>query len=296
METISKMKRNPVGKVIINVFLKRLATFAFILFVCISVCGQQTSSHAGFQNISTGQLFFEYRFNDSSSKKPTILFEAGALSHSTYWDPVIESVSKHANTLRYDRAGLGQSRISTQTRRSVEQVALELKELVDSLNITGDLILVCHSMGAYYGRAFNYLFPARVKALVLLEGLPTTWEAVLRKNLNAAQNQERDTLRQMNRSRLSETQQAEYEAAPFNREYLDGLPKMTTPTYVIHGTNHSWPADYNVDAMNQAWSECQEGMGSISTRSESFFVEQAGHHLLSHFDLSKFLVEHHLLE
>ncbi|MDH3244557.1 MAG: alpha/beta hydrolase [Saprospiraceae bacterium] len=265
----------------------------FILYLIIFFPGislaQESSLKASIQKISTGALYYEYFKHSNDTEFPTIVFESGALHSSSYWNHVIDSISKHANTIRYDRAGLGRSLPSADTIRSSKQIAEELNELLDSLKVKKKIILVCHSAGGFYGRTFSHQFSNRVKTLVLIESPCTRWETLLRSSLTKNQNEERDSRLKQNRLELSFYQRKEYQASELNRIILDQIPKMQIPVFIISGNSHHWPENYNVDLLNRNWYECQKSLTNISSNSKIIIVNGAGHHIFQHFDLSHFL-------
>jgi len=259
-----------------------------ILFSPGISCAQAHILKTKTQKISTGGLYFEY-VKHKYTKLPTIVFESGALNSSAYWNPVFDSISKHTNTIRYDRAGLGRSLPSTDTIRSSKQIAKELNELLDSLSIMEKIILVCHSAGGFYGRTFSHQYGNKVKALVLIESPCTKWDRLLRSSLTQRQNEERDSILMQNRLGLSFFQRKEYQSAEINRIILDQIPKMQIPVYIISGDSHSWPEEYNADVLEANWKECQNSLTDISYHSKTIIAHGAGHHIFQEFDLSNFL-------
>ena len=200
------------------------------LFTCWSSSAQEVRHETKIQRISSGALAYEFVEHINDPTLPTIVFESGALSSSSYWDPVIDSISTYANTIRYDRAGLGSSPASSDTLRSANQIAKELNELLDSIKVKKPIILVCHSAGGFYGRTFAHHFSDKVKALVLIESPCTEWESLLRSSLSKSQNEERDSILKRNRLQLSSYQQKEYQASEFEPKNFASTPKNANPS------------------------------------------------------------------
>lgn len=263
--------------------------FCFIILIPGNLSAQEIIVRSEIQEISNGGLYYEYVKHSNSAAIPTIVFESGALHSSNYWDPVIDSISIFANTIRYDRAGLGRSLPSVDTIRSSNQIAQELNELLDSLKVDSKIILVCHSAGGFYGRTFAHQFANRVQALVLIESPCTRWESLLRSSLTKSQNEERDATLRQNRLGLPFFQRKEYQASELNRAILDQIPQLQIPVFIISGNGHQWPENYNADVLNKNWKECQKSLIDISSKSEMIIVDGAGHHLFQEFDLSHFL-------
>ena len=261
----------------------------FILFSHCKSFTQEVGLGIKIQKISNGALACEYVEHTNDTTLPTIVFESGALSGLSYWNPVIDSISIYANTIRYDRAGLGRSHAPADTIRSANQIAKELNELLDSIKIKKPIILVCHSAGGFYGRTFSQNFGEKVKALVLIESPCTKWEDLLRSSLSKRQNEERDAILKQNRIELSIYERKEYQASELNRKILNLHPKMQTPVFIIYGNNHNWPENYNVNLLNKSWEECQESLALISTNSKVIIANGSGHHVFQEFDLPSFL-------
>ncbi|MBT8394989.1 MAG: alpha/beta hydrolase [Bacteroidia bacterium] len=261
----------------------------FILSTYCNTNAQEIRDVTKVQKISNGALAYEYVEHTNDTILPTIVFESGALSDLSYWNPVIDSISKYANTLRYDRAGLGRSLASSDTIRSANQIAKELNELLDSVKIKKPIILVCHSAGGFYGRTFSHQFSEKVKALVLIESPCTGWESLLRSSLSKRQNEERDEILKRNRLELSFFEKKEYQASELNRKILDLHTKMQIPIFIIFGNNHNWPENYNANLLNKNWKECQESLVNISTSSKTIIANGSGHHVFQEFDLPNFL-------
>ena len=271
--------------------MKLLKLVFFLIVVSPSVsCAQDVSVRAEIQSITSGGLYYEYYEHANDKVRPTIVFESGALHASEYWSDVIGAISKHANTIRYDRAGLGRSLPSTDTIRSAGIIAKELNELLDSLKVEERITLVCHSAGGFYGRAFSHQFSDRVKALVLIESPCTRWEALLRSSITERQNEERDANLEQLRQGLTVYQRREYRASELNRKILDRLPKTQIPTFIIFGSDHQWPEAYDAELLEKKWKECQESLSDISSNSRITVVEGGGHHIFRELDLAKLLI------
>jgi pimeloyl-ACP methyl ester carboxylesterase len=107
---------------------------------------------------------------------PTVILEAGASSPGMIWYLVQEEVAKFTRVCSYDRAGFGWSdpAPSTSLRASPgplgsEQVASDLHELLETANIPAPYVLVGHSAGGVYVRAFAGQYPSEVVGMVLVD-------------------------------------------------------------------------------------------------------------------------------
>jgi pimeloyl-ACP methyl ester carboxylesterase len=99
---------------------------------------------------------------------PTVILEAGAGSPGLIWTFVQEKVEKSTQVCSYDRAGFGWSDPASGPL-SPEQVALGLHTLLKTAEIPGPYILVGHSAGGVYVRAYTSQYPSEVVGLVLVD-------------------------------------------------------------------------------------------------------------------------------
>ncbi len=113
-------------------------------------------------------LFADCRGERTSS--PTVILEAGAFGTSADWDFVLDDLAVGGRVCAFDRAGLGRSP-PRPGEKDVLNKAGELNGLLDQLGETGPVILVGHSNGALYARAFASLWPKRVAGLVYVNGV-----------------------------------------------------------------------------------------------------------------------------
>jgi pimeloyl-ACP methyl ester carboxylesterase len=115
------------------------------------------------------------RFGDGAER--TILLEAGLTMMSSCWGWLAPELAKVGKVIAYDRAGLGWSD-EREGLRDSKQVAEEMTGLLDAMEIKGELVLVGHSMGAMFNRAFLRQHPNRAARVVWLD--PTHPEQLAR--------------------------------------------------------------------------------------------------------------------
>jgi pimeloyl-ACP methyl ester carboxylesterase len=99
---------------------------------------------------------------------PTILLESGIAASSLNWRSVQSELAQFTRVISYDRAGFGWSQ-ATRTPRTIDNLVSELEEMLESLAISGPLILVAHSFGCLIARSYCYRNPGRVAGLLLLD-------------------------------------------------------------------------------------------------------------------------------
>jgi pimeloyl-ACP methyl ester carboxylesterase len=106
--------------------------------------------------------------NCSGTGSPSVILEAGFPGSSLDWSLVQPNVATFSRVCSYDRAGFGWSDVS-KAPRSSEQIAQELYDLLSAAKVPGPYVLVGHSMGGLYVRAFARKFPESVLGLVLVD-------------------------------------------------------------------------------------------------------------------------------
>jgi pimeloyl-ACP methyl ester carboxylesterase len=119
----------------------------------------------GIIEIKTAKL--SYRLYGDLSK-PLILVETALGASNAEWWHLAEKWSSEYCVLLYDRAGYGLSSNSTLPRNSVN-IATELNEFLNVLNIQKPATLIGHSMGGLYTQQFVRMFPDKACAIILLD-------------------------------------------------------------------------------------------------------------------------------
>jgi pimeloyl-ACP methyl ester carboxylesterase len=125
-----------------------------------------------------------------------VVFISGLGEELDNWDRVAPSIARCARVVRYDRPGIGSSRPAPDAPVLAQDVALQLRAILADLDIAAPVVLVAHSLGGRYARAFARLFPEQTAGLVLVDassplepegvfvstqpptpGTPAAWEA-----------------------------------------------------------------------------------------------------------------------
>src|SRR3990172_8508391 len=99
---------------------------------------------------------------------PTVILEAGASSPSLVWFLVQEKVAEFTRVCSYDRPGFGWSE-ATSAPLSIDQMAANLHQLLETAGIPGPYILIGHSAGGVYIRSFARQYPSEVQGMVLVD-------------------------------------------------------------------------------------------------------------------------------
>jgi pimeloyl-ACP methyl ester carboxylesterase len=111
--------------------------------------------------------------------EPTVILESGIAASSLNWRAVQSELAQFSRVISYDRAGFGWSD-AAHTPRTIDNLVSELEMMLNSLEISGPLILVAHSFGSLIARAYCYRNPYRVAGLLLLDPIDCEhWRTLL---------------------------------------------------------------------------------------------------------------------
>src|SRR5215470_11368775 len=108
--------------------------------------------------------------------RPTVLFESGMGASCLSWTLVQPAVAQFSRAVSYDRAGHGWSD-PAQEPRTAQQIARELRALLNVAGVPGPYVLVAHSFGGYVSRTFAQQYRDEVVGMVLVDSIhPAEWE------------------------------------------------------------------------------------------------------------------------
>jgi pimeloyl-ACP methyl ester carboxylesterase len=99
---------------------------------------------------------------------PTVLLETGLGDSYLHWRKVQPGVAEFTRVCSYDRAGLGWSDPSPRVRTG-SVIAQELHELLQREGVHQPFVLVGHSIGGFYVRTFQSLYPSATVGVVLVD-------------------------------------------------------------------------------------------------------------------------------
>ena len=105
---------------------------------------------------------------DVTGAGPAVVLEAGIAATSLSWRLIQREVANFAQTVSYDRAGLGWSEASRKPR-DVGQMIEELRAMLDRASVPAPRVLVAHSYGGLITLGYAARYPAEVAGLVLLD-------------------------------------------------------------------------------------------------------------------------------
>ncbi len=102
------------------------------------------------------------------SGSPTLVLEAGLGENVLSWHPVHAKLAQTMRVCAYDRPGLGWSD-PIDAAIQPEDVAKNLRALLSNAGIAPPFVLVGHSRGGIYVRAFFHQFPEETQGIVLVD-------------------------------------------------------------------------------------------------------------------------------
>jgi len=107
----------------------------------------------------------------SGSGSPTVITESGSSSFSIEWALVQDRVSSFTRICSYDRAGFAWSDRGP-AENTVEETMDDLHRLLRAAGVAPPYLLVGHSIGGMYVRAYQRRYPEQVVGLVLVDATP----------------------------------------------------------------------------------------------------------------------------
>lgn len=106
---------------------------------------------------------------------PTVILDAASIGTVSGWVLVQPEVARATRVCAYDRAGLGWSDLSPAPPDAAQNTPA-LHALLQSAGVEAPYVLVGHSLGGLYARAFAHQYPGEVAGLVLIEAFhPDNW-------------------------------------------------------------------------------------------------------------------------
>jgi pimeloyl-ACP methyl ester carboxylesterase len=107
----------------------------------------------------------------TGSGSPTVVLQAGLGESSASWSRIAPVVAASTTVCAYDRAGHGRSDEVSVPQDGIA-LASDLRTLLEKAAISGPFVLVGHSSGGAYVRAFADQYPDQVAGMVLLDAQP----------------------------------------------------------------------------------------------------------------------------
>ena len=115
----------------------------------------------------------------SGAGGPAVVIEPAFGGSAQSWQAVARTLSEETTVVTYDRAAYGTSS-RAMDRRTPREIARDLHGVLDAAGITRPVVLVGHSAGGVYVRAFAGLHGGEVAGMVLVDSSHEAQEDVLR--------------------------------------------------------------------------------------------------------------------
>lgn len=200
---------------------------------------------------------------------PAVVFEGGFGAGIASWSTVQKDVAAFAQTVSYDRAGLGQSDVGPKPR-SAKQIALDLHAALEKASVKPPYILVGHSFGGVYVRVFADMYPNEVAGLVLVDPSQEAFDDWTKKNATDQ--------RKVEEGRISQAQQGvrdEWQAldASYAQARASKVPKGI-PVTLISATRDESPMSPEA---KKIWVEKQKEWLNTVPGSKHIITNKSGH-------------------
>jgi pimeloyl-ACP methyl ester carboxylesterase len=149
-----------------------LAGLLVVILVAGAIYQAATSASDLKKYPATGKLYdigdYSLHLTCTGEGSPTVVLEAGGGLPGLLWIFVQEEIEKTARVCSYDRAGIGWSDPASGPL-SPQQIASDLHSLLKTAGVPGPYILVGHSAGGVYVRAFASQYSSEVVGMVLVD-------------------------------------------------------------------------------------------------------------------------------
>ena len=199
---------------------------------------------------------------------PAVIFEAGFGAGLGSWSKVQKDVAAFAQTVSYDRAGIGQSDQGPKPR-SAKQLAIELHAALQKLGVKPPYVMVGHSFGGIYIRVFADMYPSEVVGMVLIDPSQESFNDWLSKNEPA-----RLKAMESDIARAGAGVQAEFAAldASYSQARVAKVPGGIPVTLLSATEDETMPAE-----ARRVWIEKHKEWLATVPGSKHIIVEKAGH-------------------
>jgi len=238
---------------------------------------------------------------------PAVILESGLGDSYTSWRKVQPKIAAFTRVCSYDKAGLGYSSPSPDSRTS-DVIAKELHILLQAAGVPPPYILVGHSMGGYDVRLYANLFHNEVVGMVLVDSshpeqdhrfpgevqdLQGSWQREaefleytmpfgLPRLLGLCDENVMERAADCNFHTARETL-AEMRAFSTSASLTAAAGKLgDMPLVVLSHDPDKLMGDLSPEAArstNEAWEKMQEELASLSTRGTQKIVKGSGHYV-----------------
>ena len=110
----------------------------------------------------------ELEYKVVGSGKSILILETGIGGSFYNWYPFIQEIKEDFKIVMYHRAGYGNSPVSKEFR-TTKNIAEELYELIERIDITEKFVLIGHSFGGLCVQQFSKMYPNKIKGVILID-------------------------------------------------------------------------------------------------------------------------------
>jgi len=165
---------------------------ATVVFAARVAVAQPADPSARMVDVNGGQMrVLTAGIANRRSGQPVVILESGAGEGLDNWRPAFDDIARVAPVMAYDRRGIGQSTADSVTP-TLHRVAESLHELLGKLVVSPPYVLVGHSWGGLFVRAFVDRYPQEVSGLVFID--VTDFETTREEKAAAVQPADRATV------------------------------------------------------------------------------------------------------
>jgi pimeloyl-ACP methyl ester carboxylesterase len=154
--------------------------------------------------------------NCTGSGSPAVIVENGGGSFSIEWALVQPEVARQTRICTYDRAGYAWSDRGP-VDDGIEQIVGDLNLLLRTARVDPPYVLVGHSLGCLFARAYQRRFPEQVAGLVFVDGTPD-------EDVRMVVNGKQEPLSLLSREQLPAAHQEYLKSVPALNPGRAGLP------------------------------------------------------------------------
>lgn len=177
----------------------------------------------------------------------TVVFVSDIGDDHKAWLPLQDSLSAFAQTISYDRAGLGKSGFKS-SGKDLASMARELKKVLESAKANKPYILAGVSFGCQVIKQFAAMFPDEVKAIVFID--PAINEQKLHLTLPDSVWEQRQNLINSSRLKVGAAREAEIEALNRNCAVADDITILPeVPAVLFSSTKLDTSLPGNIEAL-----------------------------------------------
>ena len=152
-----------------------------------------------------------------------VVFVSGLGEDYKTWQEVQDNIAGFAQTISYDRSGLGKSSYKGK-QKNLSSLAMELKKTLNSAKIKKPYLLVGHSLGCQIIKQFTASFPKDVSGILFID--PGFNEELLELTLNDSVWQQREEQLKQYRSKIGIAREDELKELNKNCAIADDITLM----------------------------------------------------------------------